>query len=131
VPFIETFLENTYKPSMLFKKPVQRCRQYCNLRNRYADNQRGRPDSTRHIFEGEPQAGTKHGKLKNKNMERNDRHDGISLLLALVLHYDIYAPPSNKEKADTGKRTDDKTVGDSPVSLKKRDGNQGQSDEDR
>ncbi len=64
-------------------------------------------------------------------MERNDRHDGIGLILALVLDNDADAPPCNKEKSDTGKRTDDKTVGDSPVPVKKRNGDQGQSDEDR
>jgi hypothetical protein len=116
---------------MLFKKLIKRCHQYGYLRNSNADNQGRRPNSSRHIFEGKPQACTKHGKLQNKNMERNDRHDGIRLLLALVLHNDIYAPPCNKEKADTGKRTDDKPVGDIPVPVKKRDKNQGQSDEDR
>jgi len=116
---------------MLFKKFVQSCHQYRDLRNSYADNQRGGPDSTRHIFECKPQACAKHGKLQNKNMERNDRHDGIGLLLALVLHDDIYAPPCNKEKAYSGKRTDDKTVGDSPIPFNSGYKNQGQSDEDR
>jgi hypothetical protein len=64
-------------------------------------------------------------------MKGNDHHNWIRLPLALVRDNDADAPPCNKEKADTGKRTDDKTVGDSPVSLKKRDDNQGQSDEDR
>jgi hypothetical protein len=64
-------------------------------------------------------------------MKGNDHHYRIRLLLALILDNDADAPPCNKKKADTGKRTDDKTVGDSPVSLKERDGNQGQSDEDR
>ena len=116
---------------MLFKKFIQCCHQYCDLRNSYADNQGGRPDSTRHIFESKPQAHTKNRKLQNKNMERNDRHDGIRLLFALVLHDDVYAPPCNKEKAYSGKRTDDKTVGYSPIPFKSGYKNQGQSDEDR
>jgi hypothetical protein len=116
---------------MLFKKPVECGHQYGNLRNSYTDNQGGRLDATRHIFKSKPQACAKHRELQNKNMESNDRHEGIGLLLALVLHNDTYAPPCNKEKADTGKRTDDKTVGGSPVSLNKRYKNQGQSDEDR
>jgi hypothetical protein len=116
---------------MLFKKLVKCCRQYCDLRNAYAKYQSRGPNPARHILEGKPKACAKDRELQNKNMERNDRHKGIGLLLALVFDNDVDTPPCNKEKADTGKRTDDKTVGDSPVSLKKRDKNQGQSDEDR
>jgi len=48
---------------MLFKKLVQRCYQYRDLRNSYADNQSGRPYSTRHIFKGKPEAYTKQRKF--------------------------------------------------------------------
>jgi hypothetical protein len=83
---------------MLFKKPVECCHQYGNLRNSYADNQGGRLDATRHIFKSKPQACAKHRELQNKNMESNDRHEGIGLLLALVLNNRADAPPRIKKK---------------------------------
>ncbi len=114
---------------MLFKKLVNCCRQYCELRNADAEYKRRGPYF--HILKSKPQTQAQDRELQNKHMERNDRHDGIGLILALVLDNDADAPPCNKEKSDTGKRTDDKTVGDSPVPVKKRNGDQGQSDEDR